>query len=262
MLWFCSNPSISLSSWFNVASLSSDPDMIPSCALFLPMESISSMNTMQGAFFFASLNKSRTRAAPRPPNTSMKEDPEVDKNATPASPATALAINVLPVPGGPSMITPLGTFAPILVNCSGVLRKVTISCSSSLASSCPATCVKFTPVWGTRSSLPVNLPISWKGLSPIWPTCRLRRKKKPPMTTHGAMFNSKLVMTFTLIGGGASTEYSTLWVRRDLYSSGVWKEPCKESLLPSLSSATRLVPVEENVTSLILSFSTRSRNWV
>ena len=56
---------------------------------------------MQGAASFASLNRSRTRLAPTPTNISTKSEPEIEKNATPASPATARASSVLPVPGGP-----------------------------------------------------------------------------------------------------------------------------------------------------------------
>ena len=59
------------------------------------------MNTMQGALFFACSNKSRTREAPTPTNISTKSEPEMLKKGTPASPATAFASKVLPVPGGP-----------------------------------------------------------------------------------------------------------------------------------------------------------------
>ena len=41
--------------------------------------------------------------------------PEMEKNGTPASPATAFARRVLPVPGGPTRRTPLGILAPTLV---------------------------------------------------------------------------------------------------------------------------------------------------
>ena len=51
---------------------------------------------------------SRTRAAPTPTNISTKSEPEIEKNGTFASPAIALANNVLPVPGGPTKSTPLG----------------------------------------------------------------------------------------------------------------------------------------------------------
>jgi hypothetical protein len=39
-------------------------------------------------------------------------DPLTAKNGMPASPATARASSVLPVPGGPTMRTPLGPTAP------------------------------------------------------------------------------------------------------------------------------------------------------
>ena len=52
--------------------------------------------------------------APTPTNISTKLDPLRAKNGTPASPATALASSVFPVPGGPTMSTPLGPTAPAL----------------------------------------------------------------------------------------------------------------------------------------------------
>ena len=46
--------------------------------------------------------RGRARAsAPTPTNISTKSEPEIEKNGTPASPATARASSVLPVPGGP-----------------------------------------------------------------------------------------------------------------------------------------------------------------
>jgi hypothetical protein len=59
------------------------------------------MKMMQGAFFLACSNMSRTRAAPTPTNISTKSEPEIEKNGTLASPAMARASSVLPVPGGP-----------------------------------------------------------------------------------------------------------------------------------------------------------------
>ena len=44
------------------------------------------------------------------------------KNGTLASPATALASRVLPVPGGPTKRTPEGARAPSLVNLSGLFN--------------------------------------------------------------------------------------------------------------------------------------------
>ncbi len=43
----------------------------------------------------------------------------MEKNGTEASPATAFASKVLPVPGGPTNKTPLGIFAPTAVKRSG-----------------------------------------------------------------------------------------------------------------------------------------------
>ncbi len=52
------------------------------------------------------------RAAPTPTNISTKSLPLIEKNGTWASPATARASSVLPVPGGPVSSTPLGMVAP------------------------------------------------------------------------------------------------------------------------------------------------------
>ena len=68
------------------------------------------------------------------------------KNGTSASPATALASSVLPVPGGPTRSAPLGILPPRSVYRWGFLRNSTISCTSSFAPSCPATSAKVMPV--------------------------------------------------------------------------------------------------------------------
>ena len=97
------------------------------------------MKMMQGEFCLACSNRSRTREAPTPTNISTKSEPEMLKNGTPASPATARASSVLPVPGGPYSSTPLGIRAPSAWNFLGFSRNSLISCSSSTASSTPAT---------------------------------------------------------------------------------------------------------------------------
>ena len=94
---------------------------------------------MQGAFFFAFSNKSRTRDAPTPTNISTKSEPLIEKKGTFASPATAFASRVLPPPGGPTKSTPLGIRAPSSLNLAGFFRNCTISTSSSFSSSAPAT---------------------------------------------------------------------------------------------------------------------------
>ena len=98
---------------------------------------------MHGAFSLACLNKSRTRLAPTPTNISTKSDPLRLKKGTCASPATAFASNVLPVPGGPTSNAPLGILPPRAVYFFGFLRKSTISITSTFASSSPATSPKF-----------------------------------------------------------------------------------------------------------------------
>ena len=70
------------------------------------------MKMIDGATFLAWSNRSRTRLAPTPTIASMNSEAEMEKNGTPASPATALASRVLPVPGGPESSTPRGIRAP------------------------------------------------------------------------------------------------------------------------------------------------------
>ncbi len=140
-----SKPSISASIWFSVCSRSSWPPTDPALRV-LPIASSSSMKMMHGALAPAWAKRSRTRAAPTPTNISTNSEPDREKNGTPASPATARARRVLPVPGGPTRSTPLGMRPPSFRNFSGVRRKSTISCSSSTASSMPATSSNATPV--------------------------------------------------------------------------------------------------------------------
>ena len=63
----------------------------------------------------------------------------MEKNATSASPAHALASIVLPVPGGPVNKAPLGIFAPISRYLALFLRKSTNYVIYFLACSIPAT---------------------------------------------------------------------------------------------------------------------------
>ena len=132
------NPSISTSNWFRVCSRSSWPPPIPAPRR-RPTASISSMKMIAGAAFLACSNKSRTRLAPTPTNISTKSEPEIEKNGTPDSPATAFASKVLPVPGGPSSRTPDGILAPKRVNFFGFFKNSTTSTNSCFSSSSPAT---------------------------------------------------------------------------------------------------------------------------
>ena len=136
-----SNPSISTNNWFKVCSRSSWPPPMPLPRL-RPTASISSIKMIDGAFFLAFSNKSRTRLAPTPTNISTKSEPEIEKNGTPASPATAFASKVFPVPGGPSSRTPDGILAPNRWNLCGSRKNSTTSTNSCFSSSSPATSEK------------------------------------------------------------------------------------------------------------------------
>jgi len=90
------------------------------------------------------------------------------KNGTPASPDTAFASSVLPVPGGPTSSTPLGMRAPTSVNFAGFFKNSTISLSSSFSSSAPATSLNVMPfAFGSvrrarllpKLAMPLPLPV-------------------------------------------------------------------------------------------------------
>ena len=118
-----SNPSISESIWLRVCSRSSWPPPRPAPRL-RPIESISSTKMMAGACLRAVWNRSRTRAAPTPTNISMKSEPVTEMNGTPASPATARAMSVLPVPGRADQEHALGDAGADLLELAGVLEEV------------------------------------------------------------------------------------------------------------------------------------------
>ena len=94
---------------------------------------------MQGEFFLALAKRSLTLLAPTPTNISTNSEPDMLKNGTLASPATARASNVLPVPGGPIKSTPFGIRAPTVANFLGYFRNSTTSFRSCFASALPAT---------------------------------------------------------------------------------------------------------------------------
>ena len=137
-------PSISVSRALSVFSRSSLPPMAGFLLRARPTASISSMKMMHGDFSLAWRNRSRTRLAPTPTNISTKSEPLMEKNGTPASPATALARSVLPVPGGPTSKAPFGIFPPSSVYFFGFFRKSTISCTSCFAPAWPATSLNVT----------------------------------------------------------------------------------------------------------------------
>ncbi len=175
-----SNPSISTSSWLRVCSRSSCPPPSPA-PRWRPTASISSTKTIAGADALACSNRSLTRLAPTPTNISTKSDPEMLKNGTPASPATARARSVLPVPGGPNSNTPLGILAPMAWNRLGDSRNSLISCSSATASSAPATSPNVTRGWSLLATLGLALPNCITRLPP--PCIELRTNSTMPNST-------------------------------------------------------------------------------
>ncbi|MNX50037.1 hypothetical protein D3C86_806540 [compost metagenome] len=108
----------------------------------------------------ACLNKSRTREAPTPTNISTKSEPDREKKGTCASPATAFANKVLPVPGGPTNNAPFGILPPRFVYLRGFFKKSTISITSCFASSKPATSLKVILICDSLSNnCALDLPI-------------------------------------------------------------------------------------------------------
>ena len=131
--------------------------------------------------FLATSNKSLTLDAPTPTNISTKSEPLIEKNGTPASPATAFANNVLPVPGGPTNSTPLGILAPKSANFLGFLRKSTTSASSSFSSSAPATSENLT--FKSRFTLALVLAKFMALLVPPW-VCIIKIKNTTAISTQ------------------------------------------------------------------------------
>ena len=116
------------------------------------------MKMMLGDAFLAWSKRSRTRLAPTPTSTSTNSEPLIEKKGTSASPATARASRVFPVPGGPTSNTPRGIFPPRRWNLPGVLRNSTTSTRSYLASSTPATSAKVVPGRSASTTFALLLP--------------------------------------------------------------------------------------------------------
>ena len=77
------------------------------------------MKMMAGAFFSASSNALRRLASDSPAILDMISGPLMRKKKAPVSLATARAMSVLPLPGGPNSSTPRGGLMPSVLNSSG-----------------------------------------------------------------------------------------------------------------------------------------------
>merc|ERR550514_501278 len=181
---------------------------------------------------------------------------------------TALANKVLPVPGGPSSITPLGDCAPTLSYFSGFDRKSTTSSSSSLEASQPATSSNVTPVWGSISilllgwSMPMGPPGPPMPPMPPMPPPRRPRKKRPPNSTKGKRrLPARPASASPSPVGAAWTAKGTDLARNCVTSSGTSVGKIStECLAPSASSASKFLESAEKTTRSTPSLPTTSRN--
>ncbi len=165
-----------------------------------------------GASALACSKRFLTRLAPTPTNISTKSEPEIEKNGAPASPATARANSVLPVPGGPNSSTPFGIFAPMAMKRSGSARKSRISASSSMASSHPATSAKVTT--GRSLSALRAFVLLKRPIGPP-PPCMLvmSQRNAPTSSTTGNSWNNSWVSSDSAwLSVSTSTPASTSWV--------------------------------------------------
>ena len=126
------------------------------------------------------------------------------KNGTPASPATARANKVLPVPGGPNNKTPLGILAPIALNLPGLRKNSTTSSNSCLASSAPATSLKVTLTLPSPCILARDLPKFMTRPDPPCVDCIIKNQN-PIINTIGNADVNKLTHQAGCSGGCAVT---------------------------------------------------------
>ena len=258
-------PSISVRSWLSVFSRSSLPENPAFLPRARPMASISSIKTIQGAFSFACSNKSLTREAPTPTNISTKSEPEIDKNGTLASPATALANRVLPVPGGPTSNAPLGIFAPNSRYLSALRKKSTISIISTLASSKPATSLNVTRffVWSSLSKTCARaLPTFIMFPAPPAPPrviLRIKKNHTPTRKSHGSRLMAmslQLLLSFSyfmlmgLFSPNSESSMACLTSRSSMSTEPMVKyncSPCSGMPLNRLFSSARYFVIASSV---------------
>ncbi len=188
------------------------------------MASSSSMNTIAGAASSAVLKRSRTREAPTPTMASMNSDADAEKKGTRASPATARASSVLPVPGGPDSSTPRGIRAPRRAYFSGSRRKSTISTSSFLASSMPATSSKVM-CWSELSTRLARERPNWPSTPPppAPPAARRIRKMNSPTSRMVGPKLKRIVSSRERSPGGEAFTTTPLLLELARESVGRWR---------------------------------------
>mmetsp|Transcript_23451 Transcript_23451/g.70411 ORF Transcript_23451/g.70411 Transcript_23451/m.70411 type:complete len:327 (-) Transcript_23451:179-1159(-) len=198
-----SKPSI----WFSSSSrMRWTSRSAPVCASkrFVAMASISSMKMMAGAFSRARRKTSRTMRGPSPRYFCTNSEPTTEMNEAVVELATALAIIVLPVPGGPYRSTPFGGSMPSVRNRSGCRSgSSTTSRSFSSDSLAPPTSSYVT---SGLSSTVMRLTVgSIFGGSGIWIAYFVRSTptRMPSSMSVGATFSPKpttnLAICLTLI---------------------------------------------------------------
>mmetsp|Transcript_10619 Transcript_10619/g.21017 ORF Transcript_10619/g.21017 Transcript_10619/m.21017 type:complete len:273 (-) Transcript_10619:315-1133(-) len=151
-LW--SNPSIWLSSSSRMRCTSRSAPVWAS-KRFVAMASISSMKMMDGEFSRAILNTSRTIRGPSPRYFCTNSDPTTRMKDAFVCEATARAIMVLPVPGGPKSSTPRGGSIPICLYNSKCVR------GSSTASRISCFWMSLPPISAYETSGFSSCPIIW-----------------------------------------------------------------------------------------------------
>ena len=212
------------------------------------------MNTMHGVFLFAVSKRSLTLAAPTPTNISTKSEPEIEKKGTPASPATARASRVLPVPGGPTRRTPFGILAPSFVYLPGFFKNSTTSLNSSFASSTPATSLNVTFSWDGVMSFALLFPKENALFGPDC-ICLVKNMKRMKRNISGKTCTTTF-QSFTLSFARTSIPFSTSFFG----NSGSWKG--RRTLNFSPSFVMHLSSVSLNSTKLTLPSSTIFTNRV
>uniref|UniRef100_A0A6B0UY97 Putative conserved secreted protein n=1 Tax=Ixodes ricinus TaxID=34613 RepID=A0A6B0UY97_IXORI len=132
----CFSPSMRVSSW-DTMRRSTSPCVF---SLLGAMASSSSMKMMEGEFFSASSKALRRLLSDSPASLLMISGPLIRKKKAPVSLATARAIRVLPVPGGPYRRMPLGGLTPMALKRLGCRR------GSSTISLIWASCLRQPPM--------------------------------------------------------------------------------------------------------------------